>query len=146
VPCEEALQFYVSRQLVFNRVYGLVNPLIFRLEEVKDRPHVANALQAASYATLAACLDIHEYHVQVEGGKGPSYDCIFAEAGPEDGRQALAYACEAELAFGAPHTADRVAYFDWLQVAVDELQKPGVKVESWISAQPRLSIPYAFRR
>jgi len=147
VPCEEALQFYCSPAKVFERIYGHIDALVFRLEEVKGRAHAENALHAAFYATLAACKDVHEYHADCDGGGGPPYDCHLAESSPGDTTQAVKHACDAhqELVALLPHV-EAVPLLEWLPVAVAEMRRPDLSIADWILSQPRLDVPYPFRR
>jgi len=150
VPCEEALQFYVTKGLVFGRVYGHVAGLVFRLEEVSGRPHVETALRAAFHATLSACSDIHAYHIEAAGGEGPTFDCYLAEASPEDPQLAVEYACASERGLladlqGVPG-GDVLPIAEWVPLAVDELKRQDVRIDTWIRAQPGLPVPYPFRR
>jgi hypothetical protein len=146
VPCEEALQFYCSPARVFHRIYGHVDALVFRLEEVKGRDYSANALQAAFHATLAACRDVHAYHVARDGGDGPSYDCYFAESSQEDAWLAVQHACDADRQLVALlRRTNAVPLLDWLHRAAEELRRPDTGVADWIMSQPPVDVPYPFR-
>lgn len=149
VACEEALEFYVAEGRVFNRVYGHVDAMGSRLQEVGDRAALNNALQAALYATVRASSEIFAYEMTIDGPPGPASDCVLAESSPDDPRRAIEHvrAAENELAGLLERSGTRYQPLtEWLPGAIAELRRPNVDLGTWIATQPGLDVRYPFRR
>lgn len=146
VPTEIGLQFFHQPTPVFNRLYGCVDPLIFRCQEESLDSDVSGCLESAFHATLACCSLVHPFEQELTGGPGPTADCYLAEVGDDDPEKAIRLSLEAEHSFRVQRIAEihgiegPPQIGPWLPAAIRSLNtKPEA---DWVRAQPRLNIPY----
>ncbi len=148
VPAEIGLQFFHRPSPIFNRLYGCLDPLVFRCQEPSSDPDVIRCLEAAVHATLACASLAHQFEQELTGGSGPAADCPLAEVGDDDPREAVRLSVEADLSFRdqgpqALGFEDGPEIGAWLPQAIRSLAtEPEAR---WVRAQPPLNVPYPFR-